>query len=135
MIAVQADKETRGFPRLAKNQLTRVEMDEAGPVLRIFEVNTRPGRVAELLENFATTSAAVVAGRPGNRGYFFGRAIEGDGNAVMFVSVWESLDAVKAHFGEDWQQSYLPPGYEDLIADCSLRHIDMTSGWHLQDGP
>ena len=38
----------------------------------------------------------------------------------------EGLEAiVKAHFGEGWQQSYLPEGYDELIESCSIRHIEM----------
>ena len=106
-------------------------MNQAGPILRIFDVRTKPGCAPKLLENFATTSAAVVQGKPGNQGYFFGHDIQADGDRVMFVSVWADLDAIKAHFGETWQQSYLPPGYEDLIADCGLRHVDLSAGWHV----
>ena len=106
-------------------------MSSKGPVLRIFEVRTKPGRGSELLQNFATTSAAVVKGKPGNLGYYFGASADGDADAVMFVSVWESLDAVKAHFGEEWQSSYMPPGYGDMIEECSVRHIDTASGWHV----
>ena len=61
-----------------------------------------------------------------------GQEIEaGDGNVVVFASMWENMDAIKARFGEDWQQSYLPPGYEDLIEECSVRHFDLASGWHV----
>lgn len=49
---------------------------------------------------------------------------------AMFVSIWDDLDAVKRHFGEDWQESYLPEGYEDLIETCSIRHIYVGSGWN-----
>ena len=48
-------------------------MNTDGPVLRIFEVRTKPDCAAVLLKNFATTSAQVVSGKPGNRGFFFGR--------------------------------------------------------------
>ncbi len=108
-------------------------MKHPGPLLRVFEVRTKPGCAASLLKNFATTSAGVVQGKPGNLGYFFGRCVHGGEDTVTFVSVWESLDAVKAHFGDDWQSSYMPTGYEDLIAECSVRHFDMTSGWHVGD--
>jgi len=108
-------------------------MTAAGPLLRIFEVACKPGCADTLLEKFATTSADVVRGQPGNRGYFYGRCVPGGDDTVMFVSVWNDLDAVKAHFGDDWQASYLPPGYDDLIDQCSVRHFDMTSGWHLAD--
>ena len=108
-------------------------MKRTGPLLRIFEVRTRPGCAARLLENFATTSAGVVQDKPGNQGYFFGHCVEGGEDTVMFVSLWDDLDAVKAHFGEDWQSSYMPPGYEELIAECSVRHFDMATGWHVRE--
>ena len=110
-------------------------MNQDGPIVRVFEVRTKPGRSDELLEKFATTSAQVVSGEPGNRGYFFGRCLEGDGSAVLFVSVWENLAAIKTRFGESWQESYMPDGYDDLIEECSVRHFDLSNGWHVQDLP
>ena len=102
-----------------------------GPILRIFEVRTKPGSVETLLASFATTSAEVVKGRPGNEGYFFGEIVEGDENCVMFVSVWKDLAAIKARFGGNWQVSYLPDGYEDMIETCSVRHLNASAGWHV----
>ncbi|MEX0276727.1 MAG: antibiotic biosynthesis monooxygenase [Ruegeria sp.] len=106
-------------------------MTSSGPVLRIFEVQVKDDHVEELLENFSTTSSKVVEGHPGNRGYFFGRCVQGGENMVMFVSMWEDLDAVRQRFGDDWQVSYLPDGYEDLIDTCSVRHLDASFGWHI----
>ena len=104
----------------------------AGPVLRLFEVTTKAGRAAELLAKFATTSAHVVRGEPGNEGYFFGREIAVDGETVLFASVWRDLEAVKARFGDDWQVSFLPEGYEALIETCSVRHVELSDGWHVE---
>ena len=106
-------------------------MTSNGPILRIFEVQVKDGHVEELLENFSTTSSKVVQGHPGNRGYFFGRCVQGGDNIVMFVSMWDDLDAVKRRFGDDWQVSYLPDGYEDLIETCSIRHVDVGLGWNV----
>jgi heme-degrading monooxygenase HmoA len=100
-------------------------------LLRVFEVRTKPGCVDQLLKSFSTTSADVVKGQPGNKGYFFGKCIHGGDNVVLFVSVWKDLDAVKKRFGHDWQRSYLPNGYEDLIEECSIRHFDVGAGWHV----
>ena len=104
-----------------------------GPVLRLFEVRTKEGRVNELIQKFATTSAQVVRNEPGNLGYFYGRIVESVGNVVIFASMWKDMEAVKHRFGDDWQSSYLPSGYEDLIDECSVRHFDLSSGWHVQD--
>ena len=103
-----------------------------GPILRLFQVQTKPGCAGQLVEKFATTSADVVVGEPGNKGYFFGRGVEHDQDYVVFASVWQSMDAVKSRFGEDWNISYLPPGYETMIESCSVHHIDMNNGWHVE---
>lgn len=105
-----------------------------GPILRLFQVQAKPGCAGDLLEKFRITSAAVVDGHPGNQGYFFGRGLGADDNMVIFVSVWADIDAVKKRFGEQWQNSYLPEGYEDLIASCSLHHINASEGWYANNG-
>lgn len=104
-----------------------------GPVLRVFEVRAKPGCAERLLASFATTSADVVRGQPGNVGHFFGRCVQGGDDVVLFVSMWRDLAAVKARFGDAWQSSYLPEGYETLIDHCEVRHFDMSEGWHVDD--
>ena len=106
-------------------------MSLSGPLLRLFEVRARHGCADELLDKFATTSAEVVQDEPGNIGYFFGRVVENEGDTLVFASLWADVRAVKNRFGEDWQMSFLPPGYEELIAECSVWHLDLSSGWHV----
>lgn len=105
--------------------------DERGMVLRLFQVKTKPGCAAALMEKFATTSIDVVRHEPGNKGYFFGRGMAIDEDMVVFASLWDHLESVKRRFGEDWQSSYLPEGYEDLIEECSVHHIDVGNHWKV----
>lgn len=107
-----------------------------GTIMRLFRARAKNGRAAELLEKFATTSVDVVQDEPGNEGYFFGRGAALNEDTVMFASFWKDLDAVKQRFGPDWQRSFLPPGYEDLMVECSVEHICLSSGWQekLPDG-
>lgn len=109
-----------------------VTQSDQGPILRLFQVQAKPGRAGDLLARFGSTSAAVVDGHPGNQGYFFGQGVGNDRDMVVFVSAWADIDAVKKRFGEQWQSSYLPEGYEDLIASCSVHHIDVSRGWHAK---
>lgn len=104
-----------------------------GPIMRLFEAVAKAGCGDELASKFATTSAGVVADEPGNQGYFFGRSVAQKDDVLVFASMWRDLDAVKERFGADWQNSYLPEGYEDLIESHSVRHIDLTAGWHVRD--
>lgn len=103
-------------------------------IMRLFHVRTKPGCAAELLRNFSTTSADVVQNEPGNQGYYFGQGVGADEDVVVFASFWTDLDAIKARFGSDWQVSFLPEGYENLIEDCWVQHIDVGSGWFVRPG-
>ncbi len=103
-----------------------------GMIMRLFHVRAKAGCAAELMKKFATTSADVVQHEPGNKGYFFGQGVAVDEDIVIFASFWSDLEAVKQRFGEDWQTSFLPEGYEDLIEECSVQHIDVSSGWFVQ---
>ena len=77
-----------------------------------------------LKQKLSDTSVSVVKGKPGNLGYFFGESISADGKDLVFISVWDNLDSVKSHFGEEWEKSYLPEGYDEIIESCSIRHIE-----------
>ena len=105
---------------------------DGGPIMRLFEARAKPGSAGTLLQKFASTSADVVRGEPGNEGFFFGHGVGPDDGVVFFASIWRDLDSVKARFGEDWQSSFLPQGYEDLIDECSVRHVELSSGWRVQ---
>ncbi|MET1411549.1 antibiotic biosynthesis monooxygenase [Roseibium sp. HPY-6] len=110
------------------------QSNERGPILRLFKVKSKRGCEETLLGKFATTSANVVRNEPGNEGYFFGRGIESDEDTLVFASLWKDFDAIKQRFGDAWDQSFLPEGYEDLIEEHSLQHIDLSSGWHASVG-
>ena len=98
-----------------------LKIDKA--VFRVFEARTKPGKLEMLRQKLSSTSVAVVNGEPGNLGYFFGEPLSSENDSLVFVSVWESLDAIKRRFGADWQESFLPEGYGDLIEICSIRHF------------
>ena len=93
-------------------------------IMRVFEVRARSGKAKTLKQKLSDTSVSVVKGKPGNLGYFFGENLSSDENELVFISIWEDLESIKSHFGEDWQQSYLPEGYEDIIESCSIKHIE-----------
>jgi len=33
-------------------------------------------------------------------------------------------------FGADWESSFLPPGYSELIEGCSVKHFALRTDWH-----
>ena len=99
-------------------------MKLSNSILRVFEVRAKPGQVDTLKQKLSDTSVSVVNGKPGNMGHLFGENISTDGNDLVFISVWKDLDSIKSLFGEDWEESYLPEGYDEIIESCSIKHIE-----------
>ncbi len=106
--------------------------NDGGTILRLFTVRVKEGRSDELLAKFATTSADVVQHEPGNAGYFYGKGIAKDEDTVIFASLWQNIGAVQDRFGTSWQESFLPPGYDELIDTCTICHIDVGTGWNIK---
>ena len=100
-------------------------------ILRVFEVQAKAGKAQLLKSKLADTSVAVVNGKPGNLGYFFGKTLSEDSNDLVFISLWQDIESIQALFGENWQQSYLPEGYAELIDHCSIRHIEFDGSLKL----
>lgn len=92
-------------------------------IMRVFEVRALPGKSAALKKKFADTSVSVVDGKPGNLGYLFGTSLSTDDHDLVFISMWNNMDSIKSNFGDQWQESYLPEGYEELIESCCVRHV------------
>ncbi len=93
-------------------------------IFRVFEVRAKAGKAEALKQKLSDTSITVVKGKPGNLGYFFGKHLYSDEHDLVFISVWKDMESVKSCFGEDWEQSYLPEGYEEIIESCSIKHIE-----------
>src|SRR5215831_3145884 len=102
------------------------ELRPSVPIIRVFRVRAKRGCERALANKLATSSVEVVQGQPGFLGYLVaGPASEGQ-HEFIFASIWTDADTVKARFGEQWRVSLLPPGYADLIEECSVEHYHLT---------
>jgi hypothetical protein len=102
----------------------------SGSILRVFEARAKQGCADTLAKKLATTSVDVVRNQPGNQGHFFGKSISDENDVFVFVSVWKDLVSIKTLFGEEWESSFLPPGYSELIEEYSIKHIVLGRDWH-----
>jgi hypothetical protein len=80
-----------------------------------------------LADKLATSSVEVVEGQPGFLGYLVASPASELQHEFVFASIWTDVDAVKARFGEEWRVSLLPPGYAELIDECSVIHYHLTA--------
>jgi len=102
------------------------ELRPAVPIIRVFRARARQGCESALAEKLATSSIDVVQHQPGFLGYLAAGPAREHQREFIFASMWADADAVKARFGEDWRVSHLPPGYAELIEDCSIDHYHLT---------
>ena len=96
-------------------------------VIRVFRATARSGMVAELAHLVETVSVPFVDSHPGLVARFAGRGIGASTGDVLMISVWESLDAMKATTGDDWEQAVIPdPREVERIETTSVEHYEVV---------
>jgi quinol monooxygenase YgiN len=93
------------------------------PIARVFRATAAPGCRDELLQRFHSSSAALVNSKTGCLKYRILEPVDGSAPEVVFESLWQDLDSVKAAFGDVWQQSHLPEGYSALMTAYSVHNF------------
>jgi len=96
------------------------------PIVRIFRARARQGCERALADKLATSSVQVVKGQPGFLGYLVAGPANESEHEFIFASIWADADAIKARFGQEWRAALLPPGYAELIEECSVAHYHLT---------
>jgi quinol monooxygenase YgiN len=111
-------------PTVSENEL--YELRPSIPIIRIFRARAKLGRERALADRLVTSSVEVVQGQPGFVGYLVAGPASELQHEFIFASIWTDAGAVKARFGEEWRVSLLPPGYAELIDECSIDHYHLT---------
>ena len=96
-------------------------------ILRTWRGAVRPADEAEYLQHQGDTGVREYRETPGNLGALVLRR-ERDGLVeVTTVSLWESMDAVRAFAGDDPERAKFYPGDDDLLAekDAHADHYEL----------
>ena len=73
------------------------------------------------------TGVAAYASTPGNRGVWMLRRERGEHSEFLMFTLWDSLDAVKAFAGEDYETAVFYPEDDEYLVDRDLvvRHFEV----------
>jgi heme-degrading monooxygenase HmoA len=63
------------------------------------------------------TGVRGLAGTEGNRGVYMLRRIDGDRAEFIVLSLWDSLDAIKAFAGDDIEKAVFYPEDDDFLVE------------------
>jgi quinol monooxygenase YgiN len=121
---LRSPKIAEGEPDVSANE--SYELRPSIPIIRVFWARAKPGHEKALADKLATSSIEVVQGRPGFLGYLAAGPANDHQREFIFATIWADAEAVKARFGEEWRVSHLPPGYAELIEECTVDHYHLT---------
>lgn len=95
-------------------------------IMRIFQVVTRPGKEEEFGRFFHETAIPLMKGTKGIVQVLPGKPRAETPREFSFVMVWESLEALKAFVGEDYQSPHIDPAEAELVESRSIKHYDLV---------
>ena len=95
-------------------------------IMRIFQVTTKTGKEKEFSRFFHETAIPLMKSTQGLVRILPGAAREDTPREFSFVMVWESLEALKAFVGEDYQSPHIDPAEAELVESRSIKHYDLV---------
>src|SRR5205823_10776985 len=85
-------------------------------IARIWHGVTPAARADEYAAYLELTGVRECRETPGNRGVYVLRRVQNDRAEFTFVSLWDSLDAIRRFAGEDYEKArYFPEDRDFLI--------------------
>ncbi len=86
-------------------------------IARTWKGWTHAGDADRYADYMNETGVPGLAGTEGNRGVYMLRRIEDDRAEFFVLSLWESLDAIKAFAGDDIQKAVFYPRDDDFLVE------------------
>ncbi len=97
-------------------------------IARIWRGITLADKADAYIAYLHDTGLKDYAATPGNRGVNVLRRLQGEHCEIMLISLWDSMDAVRAFAGENADRSVYYPDDENYLLEMEplVRHYDVT---------
>jgi len=93
-------------------------------VIRVFRAHVQPGRQADFEAMALRLSVPLVQKQKGLLGFYAGRPLGHAKNEFVMVTLWDSVDSVKAFVGPDWEQAVVPEEERPVLVDTFVHHYE-----------
>lgn len=97
-------------------------------IVRVFQVETHPGKEAEFEEFFRNTAIPLMQKQEGIVALTAGASRPETPNQFCMVMVWRDLEAMKAFVGEDWRSAHIHPDEAELVKARRITHYELANG-------
>jgi heme-degrading monooxygenase HmoA len=92
-------------------------------ILRLTRIRVRQGHEEQVFDVLRTMTTSM--GRiPGLRSAEFGRALENGDMWFVAITRWDSVDAIRAVYGESWPHASILPGAESYVLETWVEHFE-----------
>jgi heme-degrading monooxygenase HmoA len=97
-------------------------------IARVWRGITLAGKADAYLAYLDETGLKAYANTPGNRGVTVLRRVQGEHSEIVLISLWDSMDAVRAFAGENPERSvYFPEDSAYLLEmEPLVRHYEVA---------
>lgn len=106
-------------------------------IARIWRGITLADKADAYLDYLRETGLRDYANTNGSRGVTILRRIQGEHCEIMLISLWDSMDAVRAFAGENPDRSVYYPEDEQYLLDMEplVRHYEVIDSFSSAQGP
>jgi heme-degrading monooxygenase HmoA len=94
-------------------------------IIRVFSAKVHHGAQEEFEINVRALSIPLVRSQKGLVAYFSGKPMESSPDEFVMVTVWESLEALRAFAGDDWNVSVIPEPERPLLVESFVHHYQV----------
>jgi heme-degrading monooxygenase HmoA len=94
-------------------------------IIRVFRPTIHPGKEDEFESFLRDTAIPLVSQQSGLVAQHVGKPRDPASTEYLYVTVWESVESIRAFAGERWQEAVIAPDEENLLKDTWIGHYEV----------
>ena len=97
-------------------------------ILRVFRARVQPGKQAEFEIKVGQHSLPLARKQRGLVHLYAGRPVATSPDEFAIITIWRSLDDLKAFVGSNWNESLIPEPERPLLESTFVHHYEVFEG-------
>jgi len=94
-------------------------------IIRVFRPRIFPDKLDEFERFLHEVAVPMVKAQKGMISVMLGKPLEPNDHDFLVITIWESLEDLKAFAGDTWNNPVLDPAEADLLMETFLDHFTL----------
>jgi len=94
-------------------------------IIRVFRPRIFPDKINEFERFLHEIAVPMVRAQKGMVSVMLGKPLEPGNHDFLVITIWESLEALKAFTGKAWNNPVLDPAEDGLLMETFLDHFSL----------